>query len=1161
MKLFGKFAFAFFLVLLCLPAKSQSPPETARIFQMGVFDGASDDFARGAAAKPIKFVVGQSNPLQDWPATQEAAPVSGTADVGAQARSIQFSLANVTSPAYRMKIALLIQSRGVPALRVGINGRYGDFYLDSGLEAHTGNLDDTFESVYVPGEVDFAFPGSFLHQGRNVITLQAIDQAKKAIPGASLTYDAIELDRAAEIGPSPDIAIRPSIYYKGQPENLREQIDVFLSTQQHVLPGDFLELSIGGQRYRQALVGADFGEQKLIFWVPQFLPDTRAEVQCRIAGKIAHRDESIDPRKKWTLFLVPHIHVDVGYSDYQPKVAAIQSRVMDEAMDLASRHPGFVFSMDGAWTLDQFLKTRTLADQQRAIDAMKKGQLFVPAQYADLLTGFPTLETLIRSLYMSARFSQIHGTPFDYANITDVPSYSWSYASVLAAAGLHQLIAGPNGHETRAPVLLQGRLNEHSPFWWVGPDGGRVLFWYSRHYWEGGILFGVPPTADAGREIVPLFLNTYERPSYKANAVILYGTQVENTDLFPEQAEFAADWNREFAYPRLRYSGFASALANIAGQFGGDIPTVSGDGGPYWEDGIASNARIAAIERRNESRAPSVDKLATLASLMNPRLAADKVDLGRMWTDMVLMDEHTWNSHDSVSDPTSEETRRQSTVKAFYALNARQIADFVTRNSMANLADAIPAGRGSVIVFNTLNWQRTALVSFDLPRGRKIVDPTTGATIPVEVVGESQKLQHVRFLAANIPPMGYKVFTLRPEKEDPPEPESTQTTMLESPYYRVRLDPTTGAVRSIFDRQLNRELVNQQSPYRFGQYLYVSGGDHRPNTLLQYRTIELEPRLQIGPAHGGRLLGVVRTPYGWSARMQSTATNTPAIVTEIRLFDHQKKIELVEKIDKTPVTSREAVYFAFPFAMDHPRFTYEIQNGVVDPARNMVPGAGHQWFSVQHWVTVRQGEVAATVMPLDAPLVTLGDIFRGSWPSQFGDRPGTIFSYAMNNYWSTNYDAEQGGPVTLRYVITSAPAADETALSRMGWEEATPLELDEVTTQDKAVPVSKDVDAVPASFLTVDDPALLVEDWKPAEDGNGTILRLLDLGGPPREVVMRTSQFELSRAIQTDAVERDQKDLKLDGVHAFQVSVHPHQILTIRLISRNPAQAEPARKN
>ena len=61
--------------------------------------------------------------------------------------------------------------------------------------------------------------------------------------------------------------------------------------------------------------------------------------------------------------------------------------------------------------------------------------------------------------------------------------------------------------------------------------------------------------------------------------------------------------------------------------------------------------------------------------------------------------------------------------------------------------------------------------------------------------------------------------------------------------------------------------------------------------------------------------------------MESSTDNTPAIRTEVRLFEDEKKIELVEDIDKKEELKKEAVYFAFPFAMSHPQFQYEIQNG------------------------------------------------------------------------------------------------------------------------------------------------------------------------------------------------------------------------------------------
>jgi alpha-mannosidase len=135
-------------------------------------------------------------------------------------------------------------------------------------------------------------------------------------------------------------------------------------------------------------------------------------------------------------------------------------------------------------------------------------------------------------------------------------------------------------------------------------------------------------------------------------------------------------------------------------------------------------------------------------------------------------------------------------------------------------------------------------------------------------------------------------------------------------------------------------------------------------------------------------------------------------------------------------------------------------------------------------------------------------------------------------------------------VITSAPTTDPAALSRMGWEAVTPLEVDEVTTQDKAGPTTTSAVLLPASFLDMRDPDLLFETWKHAEDGNGTILRFLDLGGAARDVTVRLPTVLLKQAWETDAVEIDQTQLQLDGANGFTFAVRPHQIVTVRLIPK-----------
>jgi hypothetical protein len=742
----------------------------SKIFQIGKFDRSSSEFANGVPARNADFIVSKSDPAKDWFSFQPVMlkSVHGTPQLqdASAPRAISFELQESPADSYRLHVALLIETASVPALKVGINGKMGMFYLHPTLDYSNGDQGDSFNPAYSSADVVFDFPGSYLHGGVNRITLQMVEEAEEAVPDAGVNYDGVELDRVPRNPGTYDFSaqLEPTIFFHRQNGELMETVEAFIRCYDAMKPGIKVDLVMGQRSYHADLHGGyDFGEERVRFQVHGFEQKTEAQLTVETGGGKQQFKQTIDPEKKWTVFLVPEIHVDIGYSDYQAKVAAIQSRTISEAMEMTAKHPDFRFSLDGEWDLEQFLETCSAPQRQRAIEAIQKGQLFVPAQYANLLTGIPTAETLIRSLYSSANFSRKYGTPLDYANITDVPSFSWSYASILASAGIGYLAAGSNNY--RAPVLMQGRLNESSPMWWVGPDGKKVLLWYSRHYHQMRSVFGLPPLIAAGHDALPLYLQMYENAKYHANATILYGTQVENTDLFPQQAELVQKWNNTYAYPHMEYSGFHEAMRNIADQFGDRIPTIHGDGGPYWEDGAASDAYYLAMERWSEGRAQTAEKLATLASLVNPRLRTDTAALGRMWTDMVLMDEHTFDSWNSVSDPTSQEAADQIAFKEQFAVNAAAGVDFTAKRSMASLADAIPAGQGSVIVFNGLNWERSGPVTVDLNKSDEIADALTGQPVPYELMFRGNEFNRVRFLAQAVPPLGFMVYVLRHSAE------------------------------------------------------------------------------------------------------------------------------------------------------------------------------------------------------------------------------------------------------------------------------------------------------------------------------------------------------------------------------------------------------------
>ncbi|HEY9286110.1 MAG TPA: polysaccharide lyase family protein [Pyrinomonadaceae bacterium] len=1151
--------------LLTASAAAQQQGRTA--WRIGAFDNSHEELGPASAAARV-FVVGTSR-AQDWPGTQQAV-VPANASGGA-AHKIQFDLPAAPAGSYRLRLGLIYKTARAPVVQVEVNGRRGWFYqpLDTYKE---GNSEGAILPQYSIGGIDAEIPAAFLRRGPNEISLLALtDPHSTALPGgettdhAVLNYDAVEFSHEAASPGAPGVtgaSVAPTVFYRRAGGKLSEVISVTVRWR-GLAPSGPVTLQLPGWSDTQTLATErEFGEHRLEFQAPEFAAGARASVAVRANGRDYKFDQVVTPARKWTVYMVPHEHLDVGYSDFQTKLAELHSRIINEAIDLNGEHPEFRFTLDGYWQARHFLEGRSDAERQKLYAAVRDRRIFVPAQHSVILTGFPTGEALIRSFYGSRKLSRDANGPWDTANITDVPSYSWAYASILAASGLKYFAAAANAD--RGPSLMLGDLHRRSPFYWEGPDGSRVVMWYSRHYHQIGSQFGLPTQIANGYEGLSSFLRVYDRADYAPRSVMLHGSQWENTSLYPSQAALARQWNEMFAYPELRFSGFGEALEKIAAEADGKLPVVRGDGGPMWEDGIASDAFHAAVERDTERRAASAEKLGTIASLVDPRYRPSREASECLWENVALMGEHTWGWGRSITEPFSEDSTRELAYKRHYGSAARYCAEYLLDRGMTAIAGRLDTPTRALVVFNTLNWPRRGWVEFDLQKTRELFDPETKQVVPFDVLEDHPAYQRIRFVAGEVPPVGYKTYAVRDRAATtttttsaqpsgaPSTDDATATppsNVIENRFYRVTLDPATGSVRGIFDKQLNRELVDSSSPYRFNQYVYVTGGDNPPFTqLLTYRRHLPLAKLDAHPAGGGRLVSVTKTAAGTSARLESRGVNTPKITTEIILHDGEKKIEFVNRVTKDTIYKKEAAYFAFPVAAGKPEFRYEVQNGVVNPARDMMPGAGLEWFSSQNWVSVGGDGVEVGIVNADSFLWTFGDIVRGTWPTKFEPKTATAFAYVMNNYWGTNYVAAQGGDFTFRYALTSAPRLDHAAMSRMGWEQTTRLESTLVKSQDRAAAPAGLLPAASMSFMETSDASVFLSTWKRAEEGEGTVLRFIELGGGARREVRVNSPLFGAASVRTcNAVEDCAGTARGGGGGGFNFETGPRQILTFKI--------------
>jgi hypothetical protein len=150
----------------------------------------------------------------------------------------------------------------------------------------------------------------------------------------------------------------------------------------------------------------------------------------------------------------------------------------------------------------------------------------------------------------------------------------------------------------------------------------------------------------------------------------------------------------------------------------------------------------------------------------------------------------------------------------------------------------------------------------------------------------------------------------------------------------------------------------------------------------------------------------------------------------------------------------------------------------------------------------------------DTPLFTLNEPFRGQWRRTLAP-DGTLFAYVLHNYWSTNFAARQGGDFVFRFRISVlGPGTDRAEPVRRGWAACDPLYVSARYTNASAGPLKRQ-DAA----LVVADDGVAVVGAKPADDGAGAIVKLLDVAGVPRAVSVAPAAYGFRAARRANFVE------------------------------------------
>jgi alpha-mannosidase len=827
---------------------------------------------------------------------------------------------------------------------------------------------------------------------------------------------------------------------------------------------------------------------------------------------------NLKPCRDWRVYLMAGSHVDIGYTNHQDVVMADHKKFYRQAWDLYEESVSkkydkdayYIWNPEVNWVLKDFLRTEPEEDCKRLLDYLRSGVFSLDALYGNILTALCGDEELIRNVYFSKHLAQRENLPeVVSAMITDVPGYTWGMVPVLAGSGVKYFNIGPN-HTARIGFATLS-LKYH-PYYWIGPDGvSKVLVWNTGYGYSNN--FNMLRSEDGVDQFLQVLADYEADEAYPYDVAQFRAYLVDNTPPPDHLSHMVQEWNQQYQVPRLILSGAAAPSQYLESKYKDQIPSYKGDYTPYWEDGAGSSARESAMNRTATLRMQESEKAWALAYALDGKQPVPSKKIEQGYDYAMLYSEHTWGAHNSVSEPESEFAMKQWETKRSFAHNALWYSSELKRGGIQTLSGNIKNDQPlRFAVWNLTQWKRSgaAVIPFSEALGELISsDQWTAVDASGNECSVVRNDDGYVFQVKDIPPFGYSTYQFIPKKKeitvDPIDINVSDGVMF-GENWELKLDKKTGGVSSLVYLPENLELVDADSPYGLNQYLHVLGPNGKDSKSAQ----------QV-------ILTSKRDPLGMSGSLIAhvEGQGIDSLQQEIKLYPQQNRIDFINTMLKSDIRDKEAVRFAFPFKVPEGEFTLEIPLASMHPETEQIPGANRNIYTVRRWIDASNKDYGVTLVTHDAPLIELCDMHAEQpWLEHLPLVNTHLFSFAMNNYWFTNYLASQGGPAVFRYSLV---------FHKDQWAPNQANEFaDHVTSPFCVEPLRINPDAALAdktmSLASIDKDHVLIQNIKKAENADGIIIRVRELNGQSTNANLSFPLWQKFKWSKCDLVERPVQD-------------------------------------
>jgi alpha-mannosidase len=747
------------------------------------------------------------------------------------------------------------------------------------------------------------------------------------------------------------------------------------------------------------------------------------------------------------ILFVHHTHTDIGYTHPQPVVFELHRRFIDEALDIAEATADWPDDSRFRWTCEvtgitiDWWKHASNRDRDRFLAAIKRGQ-FEVAGMGWHMTPLMDHSMIIDTLKPVKFFREL-GIPVRSAMNTDVNGLPWGVVDALLDHGITGISMAINEHFGHALSPWP------RAFRWQAP-GGRTITAYN------GFIYGVtsdrnmrvPVSLEEARERVPQWTKLWEGRGYPHPFLMMQITNIRYHDNGSPQAalpDFVRRWNETNSEIRLRFGTLSEFFDRMRGEPEELLPVMRGDWTDWWNFGSGSTAHETAQMLQGQRDLDDAIGLDTWNPDTSPRRAA-LIEEAR--GSLALFCEHTWGADRSISQPNSPETRTQQLLKLGYAATGASLARMLRRDGLERLATAAGGEEPRLLVYNPHPFPvRQSLRLPYLPPLGGAPDPKRGFGLEdlVPAGPQSHRIQRQDVVMSDlsddraywtrpieVPALSFVTMPAADVLSDT-SPLTAKGGLLSNGKITVRLDERAGGLVS----------------------LTLNGIDYAGNASGIYRTgVPVLERVEAGTRDAIFSPIEVESPdwhkswdTKWSAvREAGTLTETRAVVERgraelrqtfvlqngdrieviYRLTADTSALEVIVVIDKKPLAEPHGLYLPLSIALTEQwQCDFETGGATVRLDEEQLPYSSRGYVTAQRWIRIADKDRELMVACPDAPLWQVGGYTFGRHQDPDGrvnrEHP-MLIAWLTNNYWMTNFQADQGGRLRFRFALLAAEA-------------------------------------------------------------------------------------------------------------------------------------------